>query len=525
MALLKFLLNRYRNLANIYQKLRSINIKRSQRITLKKLLKKGKNTKFGIFYKFKVILFFRDSSSKQLIYEYFKKTVPIHDYNKIHSEWWHRSYAGEKNVCWPGAVKFFALSSGTSEATSKAIPVTKAMLKAIHKTSIHQILSLFYRFKLPLETFEKGFLFLGGCTTLNPVNKHLEGDLSGITVGKMPKWFERFYLPGLAISQTKNWDLKLEEIAQKAIEWDIAFVAGVPAWVQMLFERIIEKYNVETIHDIWPNLLAYGWGGVSLEPYKEGFNKLLDKNKPFHYIETYLASEGFLAYQASPNSDLRLVLNKGIFFEFIPFTAENFDADGKVKSDAKAYMIHEVELHQEYALLISTCAGAWRYLIGDTLKFTNISKGEIKITGRTKHFLSLCGEHLSVDNMNKAVADISVVLSLIIKEFTVIGEKTAAGFTHTWYIGCDQEVNEDVFSLKMDAKLKSLNDDYALERQHALQEVKFNILPTEIFLDWMKSHGKQGGQTKFPRVLKGDLAEDWKRFLLANRSSVLLAEF
>jgi GH3 auxin-responsive promoter len=496
-------------------------IKRQRKVLLK-LLKTAKNTKFGKFYRFDFILFFKNLLNKNLVYTQFKNTVPIHDYNKMYNEWWYMAREGEKNVCWPGQVKHFALSSGTSEAASKAIPVTKDMIKAIHKTSMLQILAIGNSIDFTRETFEKGYLFLGGCTQLNNVDDHLEGDLSGITVGKMPFWFERFFKPGKQISQMRNWDEKLDLIAENAPEWDIAFVAGVPAWVQMLFERIIARYNLNSIHDIWPNLVAYGWGGVAIESYKVGFNALLSDAKPFHYLETYLASEGFFAFQPKPNAGLQLVLNKGVFFEFIPFTSDNFDEEGNLKPNPEVCMINQVNNDVEYALLVSTCAGAWRYLIGDTIKFTNVAKSEIKITGRTKHFLSLCGEHLSVDNMNRAIAEVAEKNGLFIKEFTVIGGKEDSSFSHHWYIGCNQEIDENEVGEQIDHKLKELNDDYALERQHALQHIQFTFLPTKKFLDWLKLKGKEGGQTKFPRVLKGEQANDWMWFVKKDNSKLLL---
>ena len=501
--------------ANI-KNLREIKPNKFQRRTLAKLLKKAKKTAFGAHYGFEEILSYRRFTKKEKLYEIFKSLVPIHDYNKIYNEWWYKARTGEKNVTWPGKVKYFALSSGTSEATSKAIPITREMIKSIHKASIAQIITLGHFNQLPSETFEKGYLLLGGSTRLNYIDDHFEGDLSGITVGKMPFWFEKFFKPGKEISQEKNWEKKLSQITDKAKEWDVAFVAGVPAWIQILFERIIAKYKVDNIHEIWPNLVAFGWGGVSIDPYKEGFKKLLNPEKPFFFLETYLASEGFIAYQSRPDKGLQMVLNNGIFYEFIPFTNKNFDEEGNLKENPFTIMINDVVENQEYALLMSTCSGAWRYLIGDTIKFTNKKNAEIVITGRTKHFMSLCGEHLSVENMNTAMVRVSKEMNLKIKEFTVIGKKHAPLFAHQWYIGCDQEVNEIELAEQIDKVIKHLNDDYATEREHALKNVFVKVLPSKVFLAWMKKNGKEGGQHKFPRVLKGRMAEDWEEFLENN---------
>lgn len=491
-----------------------------QKKTLTKLIEKARTTQFGEKYRFAEILndcvFGKDTA----FYETYKKNVPIYDYTKIYNEWWYKTRAGEKDVTWPGKIKHFALSSGTSEAASKAIPVSKNMIKAIQRTSINQIISLGNYPDLPADLYEKGYLMLGGSTLLSEVDSHYEGDLSGITTGSIPFWFERFYKPGKKISQEKDWANKLEEITKNAPNWDIGFIAGVPAWVQILLEKIIERYNLNHIHDIWPNLTAFGWGGVSFEPYKKGFEKLL--GRPIIYIETYLASEGFLAYQARPNADIQLVLNNGIFFEFIPFTSDNFDSDGHLLENPTTYMIDQVKENMDYALLISTCSGAWRYLIGDTVRFTNVERAEIIITGRTKHFLSLCGEHLSVDNMNKAIDCASREFGLTFGEFTVIGIKHPPLFAHQWYVGCDDKVDANVLGKYIDEKLKELNDDYAVERQHALKNVFCRVLPTKAFYEWMKSRGKEGGQNKFPRVLKGAVQQDWESFVKINYPSQII---
>src|SRR6185437_16120434 len=328
----------------------------------------------------------------------------------------------------------------------------------IKKTSIRQILSL-AQYPLPAELFEKGILMLGGSTHLNKSGHYFEGDLSGIQASKIPFWFQHFYKPGKRISKTRNWDSKLDEITLSAPNWDIGFVVGVPAWIQIMMERIIKHHNLNNIHEIWPNLMIYTHGGVSFDPYRKGFEKLL--GKPVMYIETYLASEGFIAYQARPNvRSMKLVLDNGIFFEFVPFTETNFGDDGEIKDNAETLTIADVEEGVDYALLISTCAGTWRYLIGDVIRFTSKKDSEIIITGRTKHFLSLCGEHLSVDNMNRAVELVSEELNISIKEFTVAGIPHGTLFAHQWYVGTDDAVDTEKFKNLLDEKLKQLNDDY-----------------------------------------------------------------
>ena len=292
----------------------------------------------------------------------------------------------------------------------------------------------------------------------------------------------------------------------------------MPAWIQILLEKIIAHYQVAHIHEVWPNLCVYVHGGVSFDPYKKGFAKLL--GRPVHYIETYLASEGFIAYQAFPDKkSMKLVLNNGIFYEFVPFDDKNFNPSGEVRDDAESVYIDQVEEGKEYALLLSTCSGAWRYLIGDVVRFTSVEESEIIITGRTKHFLSLCGEHLSVDNMNKAIGLVSDEMNINIKEFTVAGVPHGTLFAHHWFIGTNDEVDAMALRDKLDARLKELNDDYAVERSAALKEIKVDILPVETFYQWMGSKGKAGGQHKFPRVLKKGQLDEWMEFLEDNKTS------
>lgn len=481
-----------------------------QKNELKELLITASQTEFGKYHNFADVLNGFRKGDKEF-YKRYRKNVPIHTYNRIYADWWKLALRGVKNVCWPGRVKYFALSSGTSEASSKYIPVTKEMTKAIQKTSIRQILTL-SKYDLRPEIFESGILMLGGSTHLNKRGSFFEGDLSGIQAARLPFWFQHFYKPGKQIARTRDWDAKLDKITRKAIDWDIGIIVGVPAWIQILMEKIIAYYRVPNIHEIWPNLEVYVHGGVSFEPYRKGFAKLL--GRPIHYIETYLASEGFIAFQAYPDRrSMRLVTNNGIFYEFVPFEEKNFNSQGEILPDAETLLIDEVEEGKEYAILLSTCAGAWRYLIGDVIRFTSVEESEIVITGRTKHFLSLCGEHLSVDNMTRAIGMVADELNISVREFTVAGIPHDSLFAHQWYIGTDNEVDPVTFRDQLDATLKKLNDDYAVERSAALKDVLVEILPTQRFYEWMESKGKVGGQNKFPRVLTKAQLEDWLSFL------------
>jgi len=476
-----------------------------QEQTLRKLLTRAKNTQFGKANKFDEILLSPDFVKD------FQNQVPIYNYEKLYTAWWHKLLEGDqKNVCWPGKVKYFGLTSGTSNDSSKRVPLTTDMIRSIRKAGIRQLLAL-SEYDLPPRFYEKSVLMLGGSTSLTKIQNYFEGDLSGIMAGRLPFWFDRFYKPGKPIAKVKDWTTKINKMVEQAPNWDIGGISGVPAWVQILIEKIIERYNLNNIHEIWPNFMVYAHGGVSLDPYKKSFNKLL--GHPIIYLETYLASEGFLAYQRDKDSDMQLVLDNGIFFEFVPFDETNFTQDGLMVEHPQTMLLNEVEENRDYAILISTCAGAWRYLIGDTIRFTNKTRAEFVITGRTKHFLSLCGEHLSVDNMVRGIQIVSEEMGIDIKEFTVQGIGYQGLFAHKWYLGIDDlNVDRNEVREKLDGALKKLNDDYAVERQAALKEVLVEVIPNQVFYDFMKSKGKEGGQHKFPRVI-GRLSDDWEAFL------------
>lgn len=479
-----------------------------QRHTLRQLLERGQYTSFGKHYGFGEIL-----SEEFDFIKAFRESVPVHTYNEMHEQWWHRCQNGEENVTWPGKVKYFALSSGTSESASKHIPVTADMLKSTKKVGFKQLYSM-ADFKIPPVAFQKGVLMLGGTTSLFEKGEYYEGDMSGISAKNMPRWLSNFfYKPGQKISKRAKWEDRIKLIIRKAPQWDVGTVCGVPAWVQIVFDEVIKYHKVKNIHEIWPNLNIYIHGGVSFEPYKDSFNKLL--GKPITYIETYMASEGSFGFKARPGDHgIKLVLNAGIFYEFVPFNETNFDEDGNPKTKPQSFLINEVKEGVDYAVMISTCSGAWRYIIGDVVRFTDAAEGEIAIVGRTKQFLSLCGEHMSVDNMNKAIETVAKKLNITIREFTVAGLKHENLFAHRWYIGCD-DPNVDAATVKkiLDDTLSEINDDYAVERTSALKEVFIELLPNDTFYDYMKSIGKDGAMNKFPRVIKNGALKSWEGYL------------
>ncbi|MDQ3110117.1 MAG: GH3 auxin-responsive promoter family protein [Bacteroidota bacterium] len=503
MALLGKILKRTLDLNQKLPKFRRKDNFQKQAKTLRKLLSKAEFTAFGEHYNFTKILAESDPVNA------FRSTVDVHDYNSMFRKWWYRTLNGEAYVCWPERVKYFALSSGTSEQSSKHIPVTKDTLRAIRRGSMKQILAIAH-YDLSPEFFQKGILMLGGSTHLNYNGTYYSGDLSGITTGNIPFWFQHFYKPGRRIAREREWNNKLDEMVRNAKQWDIGIVCGVPAWIQILFEKIIAFHNVQHIHEVWPNLEIYAWGGVAFKPYKKSFEKLL--GHPIKYLETYLASEGFIAFQNRPGSEgIQLLLDNGIFYEFIPFTPDNFDNDGGLKPNPTTYTLADVDENTEYALLMSTCSGAWRYLIGDTVRFTDVERAEIKITGRTKLFLSLCGEHLSQDNMNRAIDLAAEELNISVNEYTVAGLNYENLFAHHWYIGTNDVVDPEKFRRSIDEHLKNLNDDYRVERSAALKEIFVEVIPNHVFTDWMRAIGKEGGQHKFPRVLKNERYESWKK--------------
>ena len=281
-----------------------------QKKELRKLLIRAQETAFGVHYGFS------EFAEYPGFMEEFRETVPIHDYSSMFRNWWYRSLNGESWVTWPGKVKYFALTSGTSEASSKHIPVTNDMLHAIRKASTRLLVTT-TKYNFPDEFYEKGVLMIGGSTHLQYNGTYYQGDLSGITAGSLPFWFQHFYKPGLRISREQEWSVKLNDIVMNAGNWDIGIIVGVPAWIQIILEKIIANYHVHNIHEVWPNLSAYVHSGVCFDPYLKSFERLL--GHPIVYNESYLASEGYIAYQQPWNvKTMTMILDNGIFYEFIP---------------------------------------------------------------------------------------------------------------------------------------------------------------------------------------------------------------
>jgi len=475
-----------------------------QKRALKRLLRRAKDTSFGKEYRFKNILVSENPIAS------FQRFVPIHDYDSMYQKWWHRTHQGEEDVTWPGVISKFALSSGTSGSPSKYIPVSRSLLRKIKRVSLKQMQYL-NNFDLPKEFFDTSILGVGGSTTLTKIGKRKEGDLSGIINGKLPAFMNVIYKPEKEITSLTNWDEKIEKMVQKAPEWNIGIIAGIPSWIQILVEKIIERYELNNIHELWPNFRVLVHGGVAFGPYKENFERLL--GQPIDYMETYLASEGFMGISSGKDKPLQLMLNSGIFFEFIPFNDNNFTQDGNLVAYPEIKTIGEVNETENYAIVLSTCAGSWRYLLGDTIQFVDKNKAEIKITGRTKHYLTICGEHLSVDNMNNALEIACKKLKINVQEFCVTAYAYENLFAHKWYIGSNDDFDATEFKQILDKELCRLNDDYKTERTSALKEVFIEKVPLDDFYDFLTKIGKQGAQVKFPRVIKGDMLDKWENFL------------
>ena len=478
----------------------------AQESVLKNLLQTAKDTQFGKKHHFERILSSNDVSAS------FADTVPYFDYHKIDEKWWSKLHQGETNVTWPGTPSYFALSSGTTGKKSKRIPVTDAMVDAIRNAGIKQVLSLNH-FDLPADFFEKEIMMLGSSTDLQENNNHLEGEISGISASNIPFWFKGYYKPGEDIAKIDDWDTRVLHIAKNAKNWDIGALSGIPAWIELMLKEVIEYHNLKHIHEIWPNLKVYTSGGVAFAPYEKSFNALL--GKPVTVIDTYLASEGYIATQIRPETDaMQLNTDNGIYFEFVPMHPDYIKEDGSLKKDAPSVSIKDVQLDKDYILIMSTVSGAWRYLIGDTITFTNIEKAEIKITGRTKFFLNTVGSQLSVNKMDDAIQHLEEQFSTKISEYTICAKRFEDGeFYHSWYLGSEVSSDEKEIAKVLDTYLKEANKNYKVARSKALKGVKVKVIPVEKFYDWSDKNKKKGGQVKMERVMKEKKFTEWEKFL------------
>jgi len=479
----------------------------AQRRVLKELLETAKNSEFGKHYNFEGVL---NSKNMQ---EVFSEEIPYYDYNQINEKWWHKLQDGEENITWPGKPQYFALSSGTTGKTSKRIPVTDEMIDSIRQAGIKQVFAL-KNFDLPADFFEKDIMMLGSSTDLEKRNNKLEGEISGISASNIPTWFRGYYKPGEKIAKIDDWDDRVQHIAENAKTWDIGALSGIPSWIELMLEKVIDYHNLDNIHEIWPNLLVYTSGGVAFGPYEKSFQALM--GKPVTVIDTYLASEGYIATQTRPETDaMQLNFDNGIYFEFVPFKPEYINQDGSIVDDAPSVSIADVQAEEDYVLIISTVSGAWRYLIGDTIKFTDVKRAEIKITGRTKFFLNTVGSQLSVNKMDAAMRDLEEQFSTKIPEYTICAKRGEDGeFYHFWYLGADlKNADETKIAEALDHSLKEANKNYKVARSKALHGVKVKVISPEKFYNWNAKNKKKGGQVKMERVMGEEKFSEWETFV------------
>lgn len=476
-----------------------------QHEVLQYILEKARDTAFGKKYKFDRIL------SSANVYQAFHEAVPLFDYDQMYECWWKRVEEGEASVTWPEHPTYFALTSGTTGSKSKKIPVTRDMLDSIQRAGLKQVTAM-ANFDLPSSFFEKEIMMLHSSSNLKKGKSVPEGEISGISAHNIPFWFKNFYKPGDEIGAIDDWDERLKQISKAAVEWDIGAISGIPSWVEMMLHKVITDYGLETIHDIWPNLQVYTTGGVAFEPYRKSFQSLMAK--PVTVIDTYLASEGFFAFQSRPDTEaMKLITDNGIFYEFIPFKSEYFDGHGNPFEHAPVIDLSMIEEGEEYALLISTVAGLWRYMIGDTIIFENVEKDEIRITGRTKHFLNVVGSQLSVVRMNDAISKLEQIYDVAIPEFTVAAIRVNGEYIHRWYVGSDSPIPVPNLSESLDTILKESNKNYAVARRQALKGIDVRMIPLDMFYDWIEKRQKKGGQVKFPRVMDEESFLEFENFL------------
>ena len=430
-------------------------------------------------------------------YETFIERVPIVSYEEF-EPMIERSRRGEQNIFWPTTIKWFAKSSGTTNAKSKFIPVSSEALEDCHYKSSKDLLCLYLNNNENSQLFTGKSLRLGGSKELYQDNGTIFGDLSAILIDNMPFWAELSSTPSKKVSLMSEWETKLQAIIKESVQENVTSLAGVPSWMLVLLNNVLEETGKDHLFQVWENLEVYFHGGVSFNPYKDQYSKLLPR-KNFNYYEIYNASEGFFAIQDRNNADdLLLMLDYGIFYEFIPM-------DTYGTSEQITLPLWKVRVDQNYAVIITSNAGLWRYKIGDTVRFTSTNPYRIKVTGRTKHHINVFGEELIIENAEEALKTICKKTGSEIKDYTVApifmeGKEKGA---HEWIIEFRKPPEElAYFTEFLDNALKSLNSDYEAKRYNniTLKLPKVHIARQNLFYDWLKSKDKLGGQHKIPRL-------------------------
>ena len=457
------------------------------------LIETAKDTFWGEKYQFRKII-----TDKKNAVKIFQQNVPFNYYEDL-QPYIERVRKGEQNILWPSHVKYFAKSSGTTNDKSKFIPITNEALENCHFRSGRDFIAMYSKIYPDNKLLLGKSLAIGGSQQINTYdNQIFYGDLSAVLMNNLPFWANIVRTPSRAVALHPEWEEKIELIAQKSIKQNVTSIAGVPSWTLLLLKRILDITGKANIMDVWPNLEVFLHGGVSFTPYIEQYHKIIDFSK-MRYFETYNASEGFFAMQDEPDvDDMLLMLDYGVFYEFIPMS--EFDSPNR-----KAIMISEVELNKNYALVISTNGGLWRYIIGDTVMFTSLEPYKIKITGRTKHFINAFGEELIVENSDIAIKKAAEATNAEVLEYTAApiymsDKKTGA---HQWVIEFQKKPQSiEKFTEVLDSTLKSLNSDYEAKRYKnmTLRKPQLVVARENLFFNWLKKNNKLGGQHKIPRL-------------------------
>ena len=465
---------------------------------LMNLIRRAENSVVGAQYNFSSIT----------SYTTFSERVPVSSYEDL-QPLIERTRQGEQNVFWDAPIKWFAKSSGTTNAKSKFIPVSNDALEDCHYKGSKDLLCLYLNNNEDSEMFLGKSLRLGGSSQIYEDKETLFGDLSAILIENMPIWAEFSSTPSNKISLMSEWETKLTAIINETKNENVTSFAGVPSWMLVLMNRMLEETGKGNILEVWPNLEVYFHGGVNFEPYREQYQKLLPK-ADFKYYEIYNASEGFFAIQdLNDSSDLLLMLDYGIFYEFIPM--DTFGTPNQ-----RVIRLAEVELFKNYAVVITTNSGLWRYLIGDTVRFTSLNPYRIRVSGRTKHHINVFGEELMVENTDQAIAKSCQLTQTEVVDYTVApifmdGKEKGA---HEWMIEFKQNPKDiNQFRKVLDDTLQSLNSDYEAKRYNnmTLNPLVINVARKDLFYDWLKDKDKLGGQHKIPRLSnKRDYLEQLK---------------
>ncbi len=459
----------------------------TQREVLQDLVTTAQYTCFGKEHHFSTLFSVKE----------FKSRIPIRDYEDHHS-YIQRMLDGEENVLWNTPINWFAKSSGTTNNKSKFIPVSEESLHENHFKASKDVLTNYYNNFPSSDLLTGKGLVVGGSHQLSHFNEDIQyGDLSAVLMQNTPFWGQWLRTPELSVALLDDWEDKIEKLAQATANENVTSIAGVPTWTLILLKRILEIKQKKYIKEVWPNLELYINGGVSFIPYREQFENII--GKPINYLEIYNASEGFFAGQERPDDDgMTLFTEHGIFYEFMP--VEEYG-----KKNPETFGLDKVETNVNYALVISTNGGLWRYLVGDTVKFTSLNPYRIKVTGRLKHYINAFGEELIVDNSDKAIAIASKKTNALVLDYTAapiyFSEKKNGA--HEWLIEFEQApTNINQFTIELDTALKEVNSDYEAKRQKdiALEMPKIHILPKGTFTKWLQRKNQVGGQHKVPRL-------------------------